>query len=82
MADNAASYRKLMKAEGKRIITGEQNITTALNRLGLKAQGDIQSSIDATVSPPNAELTVKLKGSSKPLRDTGEMRQKVTFDLE
>lgn len=52
------------------------------NRLGEIARGDIVKSINQTNSPANSPLTIKAKGSSKPLIDTGFLRANVTFKVE
>jgi hypothetical protein len=53
-----------------------------LNKLGILAQGDIQQEITDLRDPPNAPATIKAKGSSNPLIDTGEMRSKVTWQVK
>lgn len=81
MAENKGGYGTLMRADAKKIIAGEQTMDRTLSRLGLKAQGDVQQSIVDLRSPPNAPATIKKKGSSNPLIDTGAMRQAVTFKI-
>lgn len=56
-----------------------QDLELSLNQVGEIARGDIISSIMQTNTPPNAEATIKAKGSSKPLIDTGFMRSSVNF---
>jgi hypothetical protein len=34
------------------------------------------------MTPPNSPVTIALKGSSKPLIDTGEMRGAVTWKVD
>ena len=46
-------------------------------QLALVAQGDVQLNIARGNWVPNAKSTIKQKGSSKPLIDTGKMRQSV-----
>lgn len=58
-----------------------ENIELSYNRLGEIARGDIVKSINQTNSPPNAPSTIKAKGSSKPLVDTGFLRANVTFKV-
>lgn len=50
-----------------------------LQRLGLRAVGDVQTQIVEIRDPPNAPSTIARKGSSNPLIDTGRMRQSVSF---
>lgn len=82
MNGNRLKYRRLLRDAAKDILLGTVSLRAALSRLGIQAQGDIQQEITALTSPPNAPLTVKLKGSSKPLIDTGAMRQAVTYIVE
>ena len=59
-----------------------ENAEISYNRLGEVARGDIVKSINQTNSPSNSPLTIKAKGSSKPLVDTGFLRANVTFKVE
>ena len=51
-------------------------------KVGLVMQARIQRSITDLSTPANAPSTIKEKGSSNPLIDTGFMRQSVTFMVE
>ena len=82
MADNRPAYRSLMRSEAKKIMRAETDMRRTLSRLGLVAQGHVQQSIVELDIPPNSPATIKAKGSSNPLVDTGEMRQSVTFQVE
>lgn len=80
MRNNLGAYRAAMKASASKIVRGEADMKTVLSKLGILAQGDIQEEITNLSSPPNSPVTVKLKGSSNPLIDSGEMRGAVTWD--
>lgn len=82
MRNNMSKYRSALKTSAAGILRGDVSIPTVLGKLGALAQGDIQAEITALTSPPNSPTTIRLKGSSKPLIDTGEMRQSVTWILE
>lgn len=82
MRDNKAAYVSALKMMARQIVEGSLSMFAAMSRLGLKAQGDIQKEISSLMSPPNSPVTIALKGSSKPLIDTGEMRQSVTYKVE
>lgn len=89
MRDNRGKYRAAMHKAAKTIFRaaafGCDPATVkraALSKLGIMAQGDIQAEITSLSSPPNSPVTVAVKGSSKPLIDSGEMRNSVTFKLE
>lgn len=89
MRKKRAEYREAMKAAAATIIEqaalGEsvaKEKRKALKKLGIKAQGDIQAEITALRTPPNAPSTIRQKGSSNPLINSGEMRAAVTFKVE
>lgn len=88
MRANRTKYVDGMKSEVRQIIadaikgrTRARAIESALNRLGIIAVGDIQDEITALSSPPNAASTIRQKGSSNPLIDTGAMRAAVTHQI-
>lgn len=82
MRSNQNKYQQFMKVSAKAILSGEVTPEVSLKRLGRMAQVDIQEEITSLSSPPNSPTTIRLKGSSNPLIDTGEMRGAVTWKLE
>lgn len=82
MRDQANAYRNSLKLAAKAVLNGTLSLLTVMQRLGIKAVGDIQTEITALNSPPNSPTTIALKGSSNPLIDTGEMRQAVTYKVD
>jgi phage gpG-like protein len=52
---------------------------TAMSDIGLEIQGMIQQRIADGIGPPLQPATIKRKKSSKPLIDTGQLRQSITF---
>jgi hypothetical protein len=74
--DNASKYLKISASQVVAILTGKVSLRGFLDKLGIVAKGDIQANIGST-GPQNSPVTIALKGSSKPLIDTGEMRQGV-----
>lgn len=54
----------------------------ALEILGNKAEGDMKKTIGRGHFAPNAPNTIKQKGSSQPLIDTGRMRNSVSHKVE
>lgn len=54
-----------------------QNLERVAQTVGLMMQTDIQDSIMSNIPPPNAESTIRKKGSSKTLIDTGTLRNSV-----
>lgn len=81
MRDNRDKYRNGMKTSAKKMLLGQTSLQTALSKLGILAQGDVQESISSWTTPGNSEVTIAIKGSSQPLIDSGEMRQAVTYKI-
>ena len=44
--------------------------------------GDVKLTISNNMPPPNSEKTIKKKGSSKTLIDTGAMRNAVSYRVK
>ena len=74
---------QMLSQEIEKIFQGKKkaNIMTALGRVGAFLAGAIQRKITTLKRPPNAPSTIKKKGSSNPLIDTGAMRQAVGFKV-
>lgn len=56
--------------------------TAALNQLGNVVQGMVQRKIVDGPFVPNSPATIKRKKSSKPLIDTGHLRQSIRYVIE
>lgn len=82
MRTNRAKYQRFLATNARWILNESVTINSALRRLGMIAVGDIQDMISSNVPPPNAPSTVRRKGSSTTLIDTGNMRQAVTYEVE
>lgn len=55
-----------------------QDADQTLSQVGLYAASKVQKGIENLSDPPNNDETVKRKGSSNPLIDTGRLRQAIT----
>ena len=62
-------------------VASNGSIDLSLNKVGELSRGDLIKQIMQTNTPPNAESTIKIKGSSKPLIDTGFLRASVSFKV-
>jgi hypothetical protein len=82
MRNNRSKYRNALRTSARKILLGETSLSSVLTKLGILGQGDIQMEITSLMSPPNSPTTVALKGSSKPLINTGAMRAAVTWVIE
>lgn len=79
MHQGRGELRNFLRAEAKGILTGRVTMAQALPRLGVWGQRAIQDQIGSNMPPPNAPVTVEIKGSSRTLVDTGRMRASVTW---
>lgn len=61
------------------VVRGHMDIRRALEALGQMHQGHIQRRITEIRTPPNAPGTIRQKGSSNPLIDTGHMRASIRY---
>ncbi len=61
---------------------GNYDGAVALKSVGQSIKDDLQQSIRATDSPPNAKSTIRKKGFNKPLIDTGHMLRSVSYEVK
>ena len=79
---NRASISALNRTLLLKMLHGEMPKREALGRLGAHGQRLVQEQIRATYLPPNTPETIKRKGSSHPLIDTGNMMDNVAWEYE
>lgn len=72
---------ELIKEVKAKIYSGKMTVSQALDIIGLQVQALIRGKItDGDKAwPPLKEATIKAKGSSKPLIDTGQLLKSVTY---
>ena len=70
--------QKIIAHELNRIYEGKSTAKLALSRLGEWYVGEVKRTFRKGDFVENSKLTVKEKGSSKPLSNTGELRNSVT----
>jgi hypothetical protein len=78
---NREKYIEVLKALAAQIVRGVTSLQESLSALGQEAAGDIQNEILTGNFVPNKPATIKAKGSSKPLIDTGQMLGSVTYEV-
>jgi len=64
------------------VLDGKATFSGALGKIGEKYKGMIQREIASGGFAANAPATIRQKGSSKPLIDTGRLRQSINWELE
>lgn len=80
-----ASKKKLETMLSKlsaQVLDGKMGKKQALGLVGTFVQNLFRAKITAGVPPPNKPSTVKRKGSSKPLVDTGQLLGAIDFEVK
>lgn len=77
---NLKAYHQLNKKTLRQVLLGRMTLVHALGLLGEQAKSDVQTEITDGDFAPLSEATIKRKGSSKPLIDSGQMRQSVAWE--
>lgn len=80
--ENEARLRQELAILMRAVVAGKYTKEQILALMGQRCVGEIQARIAEGVDPPNAESTIKRKGSSKPLIDTGQLRSGVTYKVD
>lgn len=78
---NRQKYVRLNRINLVKMLRGQIGADQALGQLGEMAKGDVQTEIRTGDFTPLKEATIKRKGSSKPLIDTGQMVQSIAWEL-
>lgn len=75
------NYSSLIAKLVESVLDGRRTEKQALETFGARASADMKKRIAAGIEPPNAPSTIARKGSSKPLIDTGRLRQSITWSV-
>jgi len=75
-------YQQVARNKVPRVMDGTMTIQTYYNLLGEIGKSEIQKYIRNGDFTPLADSTIEAKGSSKPLIDTGQMRNAVTYEVK
>lgn len=79
--ENEGKINQFLQAEVRSLASGK-TAETLLNEIGTFQKSLVQEKIMEGSFAPNAESTIRRKGSSKPLIDTGRMRQSVNYVIK
>lgn len=80
--ENRAAYETDMGKALVQVILGKGSLRTEFGKVGAKVAGDVQRKITTLDTPPNAPSTIRQKGSSNPLIDSGALRAAIDFELK
>ena len=76
---NRSKYGKFLVSEVKSLLLGRTTTLKIKQILGMQAAADVQMFMVNGKFAPLKAKTIKRKGSSKPLIDTGQLRQSITY---
>lgn len=79
--ENKDAYTRMNRISLAGMLKGVVTIETALGRLGELAKGHMQQKIRKGNFAPLQPATIKAKGSSAPLIDTGNLIQSITYEI-
>lgn len=79
--EQADKYAKIIAETIPQAINGGMSEHDAYSRLGTVAMNDVKMKIASGEFAPLSQKTIDRKGSSKPLIDTGALRQSITFEV-
>jgi len=74
---NERKWETILNAE----LDKGRDLSQALTRVGEEMRNDIVRSIDANIPPANAQSTVRNKGSTHTLIDTGAMKRATSYEV-
>lgn len=74
--------RDAIAASVRRSVAGTQTVEQGMEQLGAAVVGEIQTAISELIEPKLKPVTIRRKGNSKPLVDTGMLLQSVTYVVE
>lgn len=82
MFKNRRQIRAALRKIAEGTVQNGTPLAVQMPKLGALGTGMIQDQIAANTPPPNAPSTIRKKGSTKTLIDTGRMRQSVTWEID
>ncbi len=73
--------KKWIRLYKDKLIKNKLDIIKTSEYLANIVVGDIKTSIDKTINPPNKQSTIAKKKSSHPLIDTGRLKNSITYRI-
>lgn len=78
----ADKYKKLAKNKITDVVTGDLSVDKYYQTLGEISVAEVRKYLRNGDFTPLSPATIKRKGSSKPLIDTGQLRNSVTYEVK
>lgn len=79
--DNTDKYKQIMRSQAALLLFRRTSLHNALSLVGEAGKADIQKYMLSASFAPLSAATIERKGSSKPLIDTGQMRNGITYEI-
>lgn len=79
--DKVDDYSHLFEIGIQKILDGKMSMEELVALVGERCVADIKNHISEGIPPPNAPGTIRRKGSSTPLIDSGQMKNAVTVKV-
>jgi hypothetical protein len=79
--ENEARLKEMVRRVAEAVAQGKMTREQGLNLIGLKISGEIKQRLQAGITPPLAESTIKAKGSSVPLIDSGQFIGSIAHEV-
>ena len=71
-------FARLLRRLYKQVVDSKVSPFEGLSKLGMAYEGEMKNTFTTGSFTPNKPATIKRKGSSRPLIDTGHLRQSIT----
>jgi len=81
LKDNMSRIKKQFHKEAQQVILGKQSHKVASGRIGALGVSIILERFKSNNWKSNSPLTELLKGSNKPLINTGQLRQSISYEV-
>lgn len=82
LAEHEQDYVSALAKDLGLVIDGKEQPEAVFRKLGARFVRDAQMRIRKGIEPANAPSTIKRKKSSKPLIDTGRLRQSIDYEVK
>ena len=80
--DNVEKYKRMMRDQALKLIFRRTTLNNALSLVGEAGKADIQKYMLSASFTPLSAATIERKGSSKPLINSGQMRNAITYEVK
>lgn len=80
--ENRAKYIQMNRNNLVAVLNRSMSMERALGLLGEAAAGDVKAKITSGNFQALKSQTIRRKGSSRPLVDTGQLRQSISWEIE